>query len=63
MQVLNDVKARMASLMADGTQLQLAITAKQKELDGFEADFQRTSTQSAAVAAGFKQLQAQIKGV
>lgn len=61
-QVLNDVKGRMASLTAEGAQLRLAIAEKQRELDSFEADFQKTAGQSATVAASYKKLQAQMKG-
>eukprot|EP00882_Tetradesmus_deserticola_P021859 GHRQ01023672.1.p1 GENE.GHRQ01023672.1~~GHRQ01023672.1.p1 ORF type:complete len:122 (+),score=56.39 GHRQ01023672.1:294-659(+) len=53
----------MASLTANGTQLRLAISEKQRELDNFEADFQKTAGQSAAVAASYEKLQAQAKGV
>lgn len=62
LQVLNDVKGRMASLTAEGAQLRLAIAEKQRELDSFEADFQKTAGQSATVAASYKKLQAQMKG-
>eukprot|EP00775_Hariotina_reticulata_P003207 gene3207-3484_t len=60
-QVLNDVKGRLSALLAHGAQLRASIAAKQHELDGFDADFSRTSNQSAREAAAFKKLQVQEK--
>lgn len=60
-QLLNDVKGRLSSLMAEGSQLRASINCKQQELDGFESDFHKTATQSSQAAAGFKKLQAQQK--
>lgn len=60
-QLLNDVKSRLSSLMAEGTQLRSLISTKQRELDGFESDFQKTATQSSQAAITFKKLQAQQK--
>ena len=61
LQLLNDVKGRLSSLMADGAQLRASISSKQRELDGFESDFQKTATQSSQAATSFKKLQAQQK--
>lgn len=60
-QVLNDVKARMANLMAEGSQLRALTNSKQRELDDFEADFKRTANQSQQVTATYRKLQAQMK--
>lgn len=59
--MLNDVKARMATLMAEGAQLRTAINSKQRELDNFEADYQSTMGQSQQVTSTYKKLQAQQK--
>lgn len=61
MQMLNDVKSRLSSLMAEGAQLRVSISTKQQELDSFESDFEKTAAQSSQAAAGFKKLQAQQK--
>jgi hypothetical protein len=61
MQMLNDVKSRLSTLMAEGAQLRVSISTKQQELDSFESDFQKTATQSSQAAAGFKKLQVQQK--
>jgi hypothetical protein len=47
--------------MAEGTQLRSLISTKQRELDGFESDFQKTASQSSQAATTFKKLQAQQK--
>lgn len=60
-QLLNDVKGRLSSLMTEGAQLRSSISTKQRELDGFESDFHKTATQSAQAATSFKKLQAQQK--
>eukprot|EP00878_Enallax_costatus_P047184 GHUV01057614.1.p1 GENE.GHUV01057614.1~~GHUV01057614.1.p1 ORF type:complete len:345 (+),score=115.87 GHUV01057614.1:287-1321(+) len=60
-QVLNDVKARMATLMAEGSQLRTAISSKQRELNNFDADYQKTMGQSQQVTATYRKLQAQQK--
>jgi hypothetical protein len=59
--MLNDVKGRLSSLMAEGAQLRLSIGSKQRELDSFESDFHKTAGQSSQAAAGFKKLQSQQK--
>jgi hypothetical protein len=61
MKVLNDVKGRLSTLLAQGAQLRASIAGRQQELDGFDADFQRTASQSAHEAAAFKKLQVQEK--
>jgi hypothetical protein len=55
------VKDLLARLIGEGAALQAALAAKQRELDGFEADFGRTASQAATATAGFKKLAAQQK--
>lgn len=60
-QALNDVKDTLARLSAEGGRLSAAIAARQRELEGFDADLARTQGEAAGALGSFRKLQAQHK--
>lgn len=60
-QALTDVKIALARLSVEGGRLAASIAARQRELDGFQADYTRTQGEAAGALGSLKKLQTQHK--
>lgn len=63
LQALNDTKAHLAKLEAEGEALRRDIAARGAECAGFERDFAQTQVQADTVEKTYRQLQAEHNNV